>query len=236
MARLIDKSSGLSFDLQAGANTIGRRDENDICLPGGGVSRFHAEIRLERGSWVLEDQGSTYGSFVNGEKVEGSVPIKDGDRVRFAVTSHAPEGEFNLLFSEEAGAEGPSTVTRITRAVRAVVGRKRIEEGAASIESLPGKLLVRMTGVFRKRESDQLAAGIRGHVRKEPQTVALDVSHVDYMNSYALAILLELAGTQQEAGFKLRVFGATGTVLKLLSLPGEANPIEICNSEKEALA
>ena len=45
--------------------SIGRREENDICLRNDTyVSRQHARLHLKNGDWWLEDLNSTNGSFI----------------------------------------------------------------------------------------------------------------------------------------------------------------------------
>jgi sigma-B regulation protein RsbU (phosphoserine phosphatase) len=61
--------------------TIGRRDENDLRLPGGEVSREHAEIVAEGKRLILKDRTSRYGTFVNDEAVT-TCDIRPGDRIR----------------------------------------------------------------------------------------------------------------------------------------------------------
>jgi hypothetical protein len=51
-----------------------------ITIPGRSVSSRHADMRLVDGAWLLEDQGSTNGTFVNGHKIE-SCELEDGDLV-----------------------------------------------------------------------------------------------------------------------------------------------------------
>jgi phosphoserine phosphatase RsbU/P len=65
---------------------IGRRSENDICLPSSDVSRDHAEIALADGAYILRDRGSRYGTFVNGEQVSER-PLHHGDRIQFGRAS-----------------------------------------------------------------------------------------------------------------------------------------------------
>ena len=64
---------------------IGRRDDVDLHLDDPHVSRTHAVIRKVRGTYTLEDLGSTGGTFVNGEAVTGSAVLRHGDTVRFGV-------------------------------------------------------------------------------------------------------------------------------------------------------
>lgn len=59
---------------------LGRQMENDIVLHEDFVSRFHAEIRFEFGKYVLYDNGSTGGTFVNGKKVDQCV-LNSGDLI-----------------------------------------------------------------------------------------------------------------------------------------------------------
>jgi len=59
---------------------IGRQLENDIVLHEEFVSRFHAEIRLEDGKYILQDKDSTGGTFVNGRKIDRCV-LNSGDLI-----------------------------------------------------------------------------------------------------------------------------------------------------------
>jgi hypothetical protein len=59
---------------------IGRQSDNDIVLPDAGVSRHHAEVVNEEGSFTVRDLGSTNGTILNGETVE-EAELFDGDRI-----------------------------------------------------------------------------------------------------------------------------------------------------------
>ncbi len=84
--------------------TIGRKNTNDIILPFRNVSSFHALVECVNEIIYVEDLNSTNGTFVNDEKIEGKVAIKNGDRVRFASYEFFVEFEDNGL-SEPAGSE-----------------------------------------------------------------------------------------------------------------------------------
>lgn len=62
--------------------SIGRSKENDLCLPDTSVSRQHAVLRNAQGSWFLQDQDSSGGSFVNGRR-EDAIRLADGDEITF---------------------------------------------------------------------------------------------------------------------------------------------------------
>lgn len=69
--------------------TLGRHLGNDIVFHEEFFSRYHAEIALEDGKYVLYDNNSTSGTFVNGKKIEKCV-LNSGDLVSFA--------NINLMF------------------------------------------------------------------------------------------------------------------------------------------
>jgi len=232
-AKLVDLRTNQEYPLKDGATTIGRAPDNDVVLPARSVSRFHAEIRRAQDGWVIADQGSTCGTFVNGLKVEGSAALHDGDALRLGVTPQLPEGAFNLVFHAGPGSGG--LAARLQRAARAIVGRRKVESGRMVFERGPELLLVRLEGIFRKPEVDALAAGLRRELAERPLTVALDLAGVSHLNSYGLAVLVELAAALRERGRELRAFGAAGTVHKILLMPGAGNPIRLCAGEAQAL-
>ena len=59
---------------------IGRSTELDMVLAEDMVSRKHAKISTQGGKVVIEDLGSTNGTFVNGEKIKHA-RLKEGDRI-----------------------------------------------------------------------------------------------------------------------------------------------------------
>jgi class 3 adenylate cyclase len=66
---------------------IGRRVENDIALAWDQeVSREHAQLLRGPEGWTLVDDGSRNGSYLNGQRVSGRHPLRDGDVLRFGDT------------------------------------------------------------------------------------------------------------------------------------------------------
>lgn len=64
--------------------SIGRADECHYTIESGYVSRRHCEIHHRSEGFVLQDLGSKLGTYLNGERVEGTVPLNLGDRIKFA--------------------------------------------------------------------------------------------------------------------------------------------------------
>ena len=62
--------------------TIGRDESADLALSDGSISRAHCKVeRLETGRYMLIDLGSTNGTAVNGERVQGAIPLNPGDKI-----------------------------------------------------------------------------------------------------------------------------------------------------------
>jgi DNA-binding response OmpR family regulator len=64
--------------------TIGRSPECDISIPVRWISRQHATLRRQGGQFVIEDNGSKNGVFVNGQRVIKPRPLTDGDAIQLA--------------------------------------------------------------------------------------------------------------------------------------------------------
>jgi pSer/pThr/pTyr-binding forkhead associated (FHA) protein len=62
---------------------IGRADYNDVVLADPSVSTTHAKLQRRDNVWVLSDAGSTNGTYVEGERVAGEVPLSAGTTIRF---------------------------------------------------------------------------------------------------------------------------------------------------------
>ena len=77
---------GQRYSLNAASVVLGRSSEADILVDDTGVSRRHLEIRTENGSVRAVDLGSTNGSYVNGQKVQGETILTDGSTITMGRT------------------------------------------------------------------------------------------------------------------------------------------------------
>jgi two-component system, cell cycle response regulator len=73
---------GAAFALTAHATLIGRNPRAHVALDDHGVSRNHARVLHRDGQYEIQDMGSTNGTFVNGERVEQGVLLRDGARIQ----------------------------------------------------------------------------------------------------------------------------------------------------------
>lgn len=70
---------GVTFPLDGDQLTIGRDSNNGVAINDAEVSRKHARLTFQGGKYVLEDLGSTNGTFVNGQRLAGPAVLKPGD-------------------------------------------------------------------------------------------------------------------------------------------------------------
>jgi hypothetical protein len=73
--------AGAAYDLSDGA-VLGRGDGADIALEDTFASTRHARLVPQGDVIVLEDLGSTNGTYLNGEPLHGPQPLHAGDRIR----------------------------------------------------------------------------------------------------------------------------------------------------------
>ncbi len=63
--------------------TVGRLSGNDVQIPSQRVSRLHARIHEENGTWVIEDAESLNGLIYRGQRVD-RLALSNGDRIHVA--------------------------------------------------------------------------------------------------------------------------------------------------------
>jgi pSer/pThr/pTyr-binding forkhead associated (FHA) protein len=83
------------YDFKQESIVIGRDDGVDVLIDNPSVSRRHAEIRLGEDGWVVEDLGSSNGTFIRGTKIQGPQAIGLGDEIGF--------GKFSIVFGKALG-------------------------------------------------------------------------------------------------------------------------------------
>lgn len=109
----IDPRNGdrMEFVLGEGATaSIGRMENNDICIPEQHVSRQHALVTFRDGIFMITDLGSANGTFVNGKHLAEPFPLASGDVIRLYV----PELQFSAVVSDEDARYAQEHGTMIT--------------------------------------------------------------------------------------------------------------------------
>jgi thermitase len=85
--------AGIPIPLVEGEAVVGREVGLGLSLAGEStVSRRHATIVRTGPTVVVQDAGSTNGTFVNGQPVNGSVTLSPGDNLQFGSVRFRYEG------------------------------------------------------------------------------------------------------------------------------------------------
>ena len=78
------------YTLEKEAYNIGREEDNEILLTEPVVTRHHARIRrIQKGdavSFTIADLNSRHGTLLNGEKIEKTTDLKNGDVIQIGKT------------------------------------------------------------------------------------------------------------------------------------------------------
>ena len=92
---------------------LGRGTDNDIVIPGEGVSRHHARLERRGEAWEYTDLDSTNGTFVDGRRVR-QIILRDGMRLQLG---NKAEQAVTSLFQSAAQVTGPALRRRAEPAV-----------------------------------------------------------------------------------------------------------------------
>jgi pSer/pThr/pTyr-binding forkhead associated (FHA) protein len=166
--------------------TIGRSDKCDLVLPHKEVSRVHAliKVRLSAGMIVIEDEGSSNGTFVNGKRAPSSI-LREGDEITLGpyevvIRSHQ---EMNRRDDDEGESTNSLELTSVARilpsaAMTGLLQEVPMTEVLQGIEfnKKSGTLSVtspdRVTGVMAYSEGRPLYAGY-GELRDAEAVLAM---------------------------------------------------------------
>jgi len=75
---------GRDIALSRGENILGRSRECRVRIDSARVSRRHARITIDGDAALIEDCGSTNGTWVGGQRTAGRVRLNDGDEIAIA--------------------------------------------------------------------------------------------------------------------------------------------------------
>lgn len=151
IARLTIKTgtdSGKVVELTQKELVIGRSAPAGLIIIHSEVSRRHARLVYQQGNYILEDLGSTNGTFINGQPVRGPQVLTNGAEIQLGT-------EIRLVFSQQPA--GVQSVGKTSAAgVQSLQGgqfAKTMMDGdltagaiQASISNIPPNLLVTIAG------------------------------------------------------------------------------------------
>jgi len=113
--RLVVKAGGVigtTYALEAPELYLGRDVQNDIVVPEAEVSRRHARLIRNGDVYILEDLGSTNGTFINGKRLVAPHTLHSGDEVQLGP---------NVVFIYESVSDPNATVVVQAKTIQAAV-------------------------------------------------------------------------------------------------------------------
>ncbi|CAK9095194.1 Probable ATP-dependent DNA helicase YoaA [Durusdinium trenchii] len=103
--------SGTQYPVEGDRILVGRHPNCQVVLQNGAVSRHHAQILNNHGTYYVEDCRSRNGTYLNGEAVEGRADLRDGDEIRLCdVTLQFVEHPSAMNLPQDVVAESKETV------------------------------------------------------------------------------------------------------------------------------
>lgn len=98
----VGPSPGKVFPLMKNEVTIGRDINNEIVINDAEVSRKHCRLKLYGEGFIIEDLGSTNGTWVNEQRISGQHQLRTGEMIRL--------GDNITLTYEMVGFDADATV------------------------------------------------------------------------------------------------------------------------------
>lgn len=127
----VGPSPGKIYELTEEEVVLGRDIGNEIVINDAEISRRHTRLSMQEDGYVVEDLGSTNGTFVNGEKISGSTVLQPGQTIRM--------GENITLSYEIAGFDPDATIasgpSKTPAAQPAKPAKPRAAQPAAAMEA-----------------------------------------------------------------------------------------------------
>lgn len=136
MAKLVLQLAGetKTFELGDGEALMGRHPECQVQVDSNMVSRRHARVFAQAGSYFLEDLKSGNGTTLNGDRVTTPVALRHGDRIKL--------GPVQVLFETPAPIPRPAAtaIERASTTTQAVPFRLNVATGTDDSPSIMGTI------------------------------------------------------------------------------------------------
>jgi DNA-binding response OmpR family regulator len=119
-APFLTDPTGREHPLTGETITIGRAVQNEVVITSKRVSREHACVRRDGWRVMLEDLGSTNGTFLNDERVLTPTALQDDDRVKIGdvvLVFHDPDVTYRDTPFPELKVDVAAGVVRVDRHV-----------------------------------------------------------------------------------------------------------------------
>lgn len=129
--------AGTEYPLEKTELQLGRDLSNDIVVNDPEVSRRHAHLVLEGDGYILEDLGSTNGTFIRGQRLAAPVVLRPGETITI--------GEKVTLKYEVISSDQSATVVvqrRSTEGVQAPIPQPVVSPMPQPVIAPPGQVMI----------------------------------------------------------------------------------------------
>ncbi len=134
---------GAVYPLEGDQLTIGRDSTNAVVINDAEISRRHSRLTFQGGKYVIEDLGSTNGTFVNGQRLSGPYVLKAGDVLAL--------GEQIVLMYDAVNVDPGATMVSSSKAARSNVAPPPPVTTAPPVQSYSGQVPVSPEQTSAKR-------------------------------------------------------------------------------------
>ncbi|MEU3558375.1 FHA domain-containing protein [Streptomyces fragilis] len=142
MPELVLEINGRTWTLDASRSyTIGRDPQGDVVLEDARVSWRHATVRQADGGWVLEDHGSTNGTYVHGQRVQ-QTRLVPGTPVHLGNATDGPRltpSAAPAPAAHQAQAPAPHAQAPQAQAPQAQAPQAHVPQAAPPAQPYPGQ-------------------------------------------------------------------------------------------------
>jgi serine phosphatase RsbU (regulator of sigma subunit)/pSer/pThr/pTyr-binding forkhead associated (FHA) protein len=183
-------NAGRRFPLDERDTVIGRQPDAAIYLESLAVSRHHARVVCEGDAVYVEDLGSSNGTYVNGHKIAGRVPLGEQD------TLHIGPYEMNLVIEKQPVNDSPAQVIRArvdaqpsnhtlfaqnaAQKLQVVLQIAQDLGQTLDIDPLLGLLLEHLLRLFPQADRGMVLLTEKEHLVVRAQRTRLKTEHGDY--------------------------------------------------------
>lgn len=124
--------AGRKLELDKPAQVFGREAGNDVQVPDGRISRQHARIQRAADGYIIEDLGSTNGTFINGARLRKPQALQPGDEIAL--------GDSLFVFRQAPAPGAAPRAVKDTDRHAAVKDQPAAQPASSAPTPLPGSL------------------------------------------------------------------------------------------------
>jgi anti-anti-sigma factor len=205
---ILVQADGREYAIPPDGLLIGRRADAGVPLDDAEVSRRHAEVRFREGTYFVADLGSSNGTLLNGQPIQGEAVLTEGDVVQVGSATltfrrrQSPSSPALDAASTPPGVPPEPVVPLIEDALD---GRPRVPSARAPTyprltiacaDLPPGAngpaVQVRLTGVLDVETVDEFKAQTEPLLQRGVVHFSIEMSGLEYLDSSGLAALVAL--------------------------------------------